>query len=175
MHTMSNTVINRFTSETQDRKLWTWLAKGPFKAVMNWAGSDIVRLLAIAGARHYQPQWVAHVIDAQQRAAAPIHTLDVVPPSDAPDLRAMTHDDAIEVMVGWFFANFEDPVHSLPRDGGEYVFIWGGPYAADVEIQNAFEGKACGTAITEAIAQIENEGLGWTPSAQRIRPGSERG
>jgi hypothetical protein len=95
--------------------------------------------------------------------------LEVVPPSDPPDVSAMNHEDAIEAMVGWFFENFEDPAHSTPWDGG-YVYIWGGPYDATGEIYDAFDEKTCEYAIREAIKQIEDSGWEWVPAENRIQP-----
>jgi len=98
-----------------------------------------------------------------------IYGLDVVPPSDPPDVRAMSHDDAVEAMVNWFFENFVDPAHSTPWDG-EYVHIWGGPYMAADELHEAFDEKASKYTILEAIEQIEHEGFEWAPADSRIQP-----
>ena len=52
-------------------------------------------------------------------------SLDMGPPSPCPDIRGMKHTAAVEAMVAWFLANFEDPAERTPWDEGEYVFIWG--------------------------------------------------
>jgi hypothetical protein len=57
------------------------------------------------------------------------------PPSTPPDI--------VELMVLWFFQNFEDPAHNTPWDEGECVFIWGGPFDARAELEDAF-----GTTVT---------------------------
>ena len=36
-------------------------------------------------------------------------SLDMGPPSPCPDIRGMKHTAAVEAMVAWFLANFEDP------------------------------------------------------------------
>src|SRR6516164_4356205 len=63
--------------------------------------------------------------------------LDTGPPSEPPDIRGLTNGRATTKMVDWFFANFEDPAESTPYDGG-YVYIWGGPYDAREELNEAF-------------------------------------
>jgi hypothetical protein len=73
--------------------------------------------------------------------------------------------------VNWFFANFEDTVQSIPWDEGKYVFIWGGPYYAHEELEDAFGATATERALTAAINQIEQEGgPQWAPSSHRMRP-----
>ena len=43
-----------------------------------------------------------------------------------------------EQMIEWFAANFENPVENTPYDGGEYVFICGGPFDAREQIEANF-------------------------------------
>lgn len=35
--------------------------------------------------------------------------------------------EAVQDLVGWFLAHFEDPVESCPVESGVYQYIWGGP------------------------------------------------
>ena len=96
-------------------------------------------------------------------------TWDMGPPSDAPDIRGLANGRATTKMVDWFFANFEDPAESTPYDGG-YVYIWGGPYDAREELNEAFGVVATERAIEAAVEQIENEGFEWAPASSRVQP-----
>ena len=79
----------------------------------------------------------------------------VRPPSPRPDIREMSHDDVVEAMVGWSFANYEDPAERTPWDEGEYVFICDGAYHARDERERAFGRLANDRAIATAIDRIE--------------------
>ena len=85
----------------------------------------------------------------------------------------MKHAAAVEAMVEWFFTNFEDPAERTPWDEGEYVFIWGGPYYARDELEDAFGGVATERAIAAAVDRIEEEGDLWVPSGSRMLPEPE--
>jgi hypothetical protein len=95
---------------------------------------------------------------------------DMGPPSAVPDVRGKPHDEAVDLMVQWFFENFEDPADHTPWDEGAYVYIWGGPHQADEELTEAFTEAASDAAITAAIIQIECEGYEWAPSTNRHCP-----
>jgi hypothetical protein len=43
------------------------LATMPYNAVLNWAGSSFDRLVAVARARDYMPQWVLHQMEEHGR------------------------------------------------------------------------------------------------------------
>jgi hypothetical protein len=90
-------------------------------------------------------------------------------PSPCPDVRGLSHDETVEAMVEWFFANFENPAESTPCNEGEYVYIWGGPCDAQ-ELEEAFSREATEQAIEAAVNSIETEGWEWAPSASRIVP-----
>jgi len=106
------------------------------------------------------------------------------PPTEPPDIRGKDHDTAVDLMVQWFFQNFEDPVQCTPWEDGEYVFIWGGPFDACSEIDSAFGEMAfqdrlrrpaddnCRTyqALDDAVARIEKHGWQWAPNQNRMRP-----
>jgi hypothetical protein len=99
-------------------------------------------------------------------------TWDMGPPSAPPDLREKSRDEVVELLVEWFFDNFEDPVDNMPWDGeiGGYVYIWGGPYDAREELEEAFGDTATEQALEEAAAKIENKGWEWAPSERRMQP-----
>jgi hypothetical protein len=99
-------------------------------------------------------------------------TWDMGPPSAPPDLREKSREEVVALMVEWFFDNFEDPVENTPWDGetGGYVYIWGGPYDASIELEGAFGDAATEQALEEAIAEIEGKGWEWAPSDRRMQP-----
>jgi hypothetical protein len=100
---------------------------------------------------------------------AMLETYELWPPSTPPDIRGKDHNAAIDLMVRWFFANFEDPAESTPRDDGDWVWIWGGPYYARDEIEYAFGDVASEQLIDEATTKIEADGFECAPNADRIR------
>jgi hypothetical protein len=71
-------------------------------------------------------------------------------------------------MVEWFGQNFEDPSEHTPRDDGEFVYVWGGPFDARDELDGAFAGVANENEIEEAIDRLEGEALDWAPSESRL-------
>jgi hypothetical protein len=81
-------------------------------------------------------------------------------------------DNRVEAMMGWFLENFEDPAHSLPyesREGG-YQWIWGGPYDAEEELQQAFDDYATPEEIKEAVERIQSDGTyEWSVAGHRIQ------
>jgi len=95
--------------------------------------------------------------------------VDVGPPTACPDIRGLADDDAAEAMVEWFRQNFEDPAESTPYEGG-YVYIWGGPYEARDELEDAFGKVASERALEIAVKEVESDGWEWAPSGQRIGP-----
>jgi len=83
------------------------------------------------------------------------------------DLRELDADDASQIIIEWFFTFFEDPANETPYNSSEggYLYIWGGPYDAEEEIRNAFDGLAHESAINIAIEHLEREGWEWAPSS----------
>ena len=84
----------------------------------------------------------------------------------------MSRADKREVMVEWFGANYEDPANRLPYESAEggYQWIWGGPYNAEEELREQFEGLVPESLIGELVAQIEGDGLyDWAPDSPARR------
>jgi hypothetical protein len=103
-----------------------------------------------------------------------LNEYELCSPSTPPDIRGKDRETAVDLMVQWFFTNFEDPVENTPRDAGDWVFIWGGPYYARDELEYAFGTVVTPQAIEEAVAKIEEEGgPQWPPSMRRMRPDTE--
>jgi hypothetical protein len=95
---------------------------------------------------------------------------DMGPPSDPPKLTGKSKNAGIALMVAWFRNNFEDPAEHTPRDSGEWIYVWGGPYDARTEVENAFGNAASAEMIAAAAEQIEEDGYEWAPVAARMRP-----
>lgn len=74
----------------------------------------------------------------------------------------------VEYMAAWFHNLFEDPANETPyesREGG-YQYVWGGPYEAEEELREEFEGVASEEAIEAAVEEVERGGiLEWAPSS----------
>jgi hypothetical protein len=90
-------------------------------------------------------------------------------PSPAPGIAGKSDKEAARIMADWFLANFENPAHSTPCDEGAYVYIWGGPYFADEELEIFGAGDKV-LAMACAIIDDESEGSGpeWAPSHARV-------
>ncbi|MBX9823383.1 MAG: hypothetical protein K2Y27_00155 [Xanthobacteraceae bacterium] len=96
-------------------------------------------------------------------------SLNVRPPSAAPDVSDMEPDEAKVAMLEWFRENFEDPVENTPYESAEggYQYIWGGPYEAREEIENYFS-EASEELIDEVVDELESDGVEWAPNAGRV-------
>lgn len=82
---------------------------------------------------------------------------------DRDALRKASREEQIETMEFWFRAHFEDPAVRTPyesREGG-YIWIWGGPYGAEVALREEFEGVASEEAIDELARRLEGECPEW--------------
>ena len=95
----------------------------------------------------------------------------LVDPSDPPSLDGMEEEEAVQAMVDWFYANYEDPAQSTPYNGreGGYQYIWGGPYDAQEEIGGTFI-NADEDWIAQAVDEVQTEGtFDWAPSSRRVQ------
>ena len=95
---------------------------------------------------------------------------DMGPVSAVPDLGGKDFEDAVELVLEWFRDNFEDPVENTPWESAEggYQFVWGGPYDAREEIEDAFDDAISEAVLEEAVKQIEHDGWEWAPSESRV-------
>jgi hypothetical protein len=103
----------------------------------------------------------------KQEPAEP-STYDMGPPAAIPNVNGLTFEETKDAIVSWFFDNFEDPAESTPYEG-EYIYIWGGPYDAREEIDDAFGAVTSVDVIDAAAEQIEHDGYEWAPSESRMR------
>ena len=97
-------------------------------------------------------------------------------PLSAPpeDFDGMTVAEAVELIEAWFLENFERPEQSTPRDDGDWVYIWGGPYDGDDIIRDVFSDVASDEIIDAAVEAINRHETEWVPNSRRIQPPDER-
>jgi hypothetical protein len=90
------------------------------------------------------------------------------PPFDLDDNELMRADreGQIELMREWFLARYCDPAEETPyesREGG-YIWIWGGPYDADEELQGRFSHIVEDDVIEELVDDLNSDGgYQWAP------------
>jgi hypothetical protein len=78
--------------------------------------------------------------------------------------RRMRKAEKRQLMVQWFFENYEDPANKTPRLDNEFHFIWGGPYDARDELYSKFGDVASESLIEEVVKEVERGGLtDWAP------------
>lgn len=72
----------------------------------------------------------------------------------------------VAAMRRWFLDRFEDPANETPWDGEdkEYVFVWGGPYDPNDEIQGRFGDTVALDVMMELITDLWRDvGDKWAP------------
>lgn len=80
-----------------------------------------------------------------------------------------SREDMKEQITDWFHENFEDPIDNMPRnpETGSFDWIWGGPFDAREEIEDAFIGVDS-EILDEVIEEIEFGGREWAPHSDRV-------
>lgn len=81
-------------------------------------------------------------------------------------LRSAPKELQIAAMRRWFLDRFEDPANDTPWDGEdkEYVFVWGGPYDPNDEIQSRFSSIVEFKTMWELIEDLWRDvGDKWAP------------
>lgn len=80
------------------------------------------------------------------------------------ELRRSRRETKIDAMRTWFYSNYEDPVESTPYDSGEggYIYIWGGPYEPEEELQDEFGGLIPDDLIAELAEELRGISWEWT-------------
>lgn len=78
-------------------------------------------------------------------------------------LSGLESEEQIEVMRTWFYERYMDPVHGMPWDSEDkvYVYITGGPYSAGEELYGMFEDVVPDELIDELVDELEVECLDW--------------
>jgi hypothetical protein len=82
------------------------------------------------------------------------------------EFRRLPKAQKIELMVEWFYQNYEDPAQSTPYESAEggYQYIWGGPYDANDEIGSKFGGLVPDEWIEQAVNEVQKDGIyDWAP------------
>ena len=87
-------------------------------------------------------------------------------PYDREALRNSAAEEQYRVMEAWFRARFEDPAERTPYESSEggYIWIWGGPYDAEEELNEEFQGLVPDEAIQELVRSLAGECLEWAPT-----------
>lgn len=80
---------------------------------------------------------------------------------------ALTRGSLVKFLTKWFHHLYEDPAMETPyigREGG-YQYIKGGPYYAEEELRDNFEGIIPEDALMAVVEEIQSDGLEWAPSS----------
>jgi hypothetical protein len=82
----------------------------------------------------------------------------------ATKLRGVAKNTKLEVMRTWFYENYADPVENTPYESAEggYIYIWGGPYEPEEELQNEFGGLISDDIISELAGELFDISYEWT-------------
>jgi hypothetical protein len=72
-------------------------------------------------------------------------------------------------MEAWFREYYEDPANETPRDDGEFVYPWGGPYDAFDELYSEFGGLVPGDRVQELAEKLTKECIDWAPTGRKQR------
>lgn len=77
-------------------------------------------------------------------------------------------DEQIDAMEQWFRAKYEDPAERTPYESAEggYIWIWGGPYDAEIELRSEFEDTVPEELIETLASRLSAECPQWAPTAQ---------
>jgi hypothetical protein len=82
----------------------------------------------------------------------------------ASTFRRLSRERQREYMLHWFHRNFEDPSNETPRDDGEFIYIWGGPYDAKDQLFNEFGDFIAEDRIDEVVERVQSDGtVYWAP------------
>ncbi len=77
------------------------------------------------------------------------------------ELRKLPKSEKLEVMRIWFYDNYEDPVHNSPWVDGEYIYLHGGPYEAQEELDAEFGGVVSESLINELTDELNSDCDTW--------------
>jgi hypothetical protein len=87
--------------------------------------------------------------------------------------RRLSRARQIEAMVQWFHGRYQDPSIGTPYNGreGGFLYIHGGPYDADTEIQAEFSDLTDFETMQQAVDQVTSEGIyEWAPIDHESAP-----
>jgi hypothetical protein len=88
------------------------------------------------------------------------YRLDVEPYT----VRDLSDDTQIDVMRNWFYENYQNPEGECPYDPeeGDYVYIWGGPYSAEEELETEFGEYVKRENVKTLVDELEGYCYGWS-------------
>jgi hypothetical protein len=72
-------------------------------------------------------------------------------------LKRLGRAKQLEYMEEWFRDYYEDPANKTPRDDGEFVYPWGGPYDAFDELGDEFGELVPEDRIEELVKKLQQE------------------
>jgi len=83
------------------------------------------------------------------------------------ELATESPDEQYAVMGTWFRERFENPAERTPYETAEggYIWIWGGPYDAEEELTEEFEGYVPTEVIERLASDLSDESPEWAPVA----------
>lgn len=87
----------------------------------------------------------------------------------ATELRRARREIKIDAMRTWFYAHYADPAESTPYESAEggYIYIWGGPYDPQEELQSEFTGAIPDGLIDELASELSGISWEWTGHPER--------
>lgn len=79
-------------------------------------------------------------------------------------LKSMSDEEKTEYMKEWFHSRYEDPVNHTPymTSEGGYIWIYGGPFDAQEELENEFFEFVDELLIEELSEELSDESFQWT-------------
>jgi hypothetical protein len=93
-----------------------------------------------------------------------------VPPQ--PPISKWDREKQIQEMRRWFFDHYTDPGGNTPYESAEggYIYIWGGPYDAQYELEGEFGGLVPEDVIEELAKELNDITPEWTgnPNEQAL-------
>jgi hypothetical protein len=100
---------------------------------------------------------------------AAARALGAAPPSPPPIIDAERDcTGAVTAMTDWFLKNHQDPALGMPWVDDEYARLFG-PLDAHAVLTGIYGGGGeVGRAVDRAVAEIEQLGRRWIPSAERL-------
>jgi hypothetical protein len=86
---------------------------------------------------------------------------------DPTSLKAATAEEQLRVIEAWFRYRYEDPAHRMPYDSeeGGYIWISGGPYNAQEQLEVEFQGILPDEVIEKLADTLESECFEWAPTS----------
>ena len=81
-------------------------------------------------------------------------------------LKRLGRQRQLAYMRAWFEHLYEDPTNETPRDEGEFIYPWGGPYDAIEELEAEFGSIISFERIEELAKDLEGDGItDWAPTS----------